>query len=226
MSRRQCKRVRHAPEDARAEIMNAAVRFLARRPYREMSVAELMTRTTLSRPAFYQYFRGVHDLIHVLLDQVEAALHGVANPWLAGEGSPLPALRESLAGVVSVRFEYGPVIRAVSEAAPFDKRLERAWAKFMGGFDDAVTMRIEQQQGDGLIRPLEAHAIAVALNRLDAATLIAEFGRRPQGDPETVLNTLYTIWVGTLYGSTRGAQERLKKSRHGGSKNKRRKDRT
>jgi hypothetical protein len=51
---------------------------------------------------------------------------------------------------------------------------------------------------------LDARRVAHALNALDAAVLIAEFGRRPQGDPRAVLNTLHRIWVGTLYGQPPG----------------------
>jgi hypothetical protein len=34
--------------------------------------------------------------------------------------------------------------------------------------------------------------------------MIAEFGRRPQGDPRAALDTLHKIWVGTLYGQPPG----------------------
>jgi hypothetical protein len=88
----------------------------------------------------------------------------------------------------------------VYEAAPFDERLEAAWSAFMRRWDDAVTVRIEAQQQSGLIPPLNARRTANALNAMDAAVLIAEFGRHPQGDPEAVLDTLHAIWVGALYG--------------------------
>ena len=180
--------------------MDSAVRFLWKRPFRDLTVAELMAGTSLSRSAFYQYFADLHELIEALLRDVEIVMHEVANPWINGEGEPIAALRKSLGGVVQSCVEHGPVLRAVTEAAPLDKRLERVWAEFIRHWDEPVEARIKAQQRDGLIPRLDARRIAHALNVLDAAVLVAEFGRRPQGDPRAVLNTLHRIWVGTLYG--------------------------
>ena len=185
---------------ARRQITESAVRFLWDHAVRDLTVARLMEGTTLSRSAFYQYFADIPALIESLLGEVETVMHAVANPWIEGVGEPIPALRESLRSIVTICVEHGPIVRAISEAAPFDKRLERTWEAFMGRWDDAVTMRIEAQQEAGLVAAHDAHALARALNRSDAATLITEFGRRPQGDPEAVLNTLHRVWVGALYG--------------------------
>ena len=179
--------------------MDSAVRFFWKRPFRDLTVAELMAGTSLSRPAFYQYFADLHELIKSLLLDVEVDLLKTTNPWISGEGEPIAALRKSLRGVVQACVEHGPILRAVAEAAPLDKRLERVWTAFSGRWDDAVEARIKAQQRDGLIPRMDARRVAHALNALDAAVLIAEFGRRPQGDPRAALNTLHRIWVGTLY---------------------------
>jgi len=177
------------------------VRFLSRRPFRELSVAELMAATTLSRPAFYQYYEGLHELMESLLELVRQAIDAVANPWLSGQGEPRVVLRESLRGLVEVCARHGSLLRAVSEAAPFDERLERAWSRFMRHWDDAVRARIEAQQAEGLVPRCDARALAHALNALDAAVLIQAFGRRPYADPEGVLDTLHRLWHGALYGA-------------------------
>lgn len=191
---------RHTPEEARNLIEESATRFLWDRPFRDLSVAELMAGTSLSRSAFYQYFDDLHHLILFLLGKVETVMHETANPWILGRGEPIPALWESLGGVVRTCVAHGPVLRAITEAAPLDARLEAAWNGFMGRWDDAVEARILAQQEAGLIPPFDARRMAVALNKLDASVLIAEFGRRPQGRAEEVLATLHRIWVGVLYG--------------------------
>jgi hypothetical protein len=128
-----------------------------------------------------------------------------ANPWLAGEGDPVAAIRVALAGVIQTCVDHGPILRAVSEAAPLDERLEQAWSAFMDRWDDAVEHRIQCEQREGLIpMSLDARRMANALNALDAAVLIAEFGRNPQGDPDAVLGTLHHIWVATLYSGYEG----------------------
>jgi AcrR family transcriptional regulator len=198
---------RHSPQQARREIADAAVQFLSSHAFRDLTVGELMAQTTLSRPAFYQYFHDLHDLLVSLFDEIEAGMRELADPWIAGEGEPIAALRVSLRGVIESVAEHGTVIRAVYEAAPFDERLEAAWSGFMRRWDDAVTARIEAQQRAGLIHPLAARRTANALNAMDAAVIIAEFGRHPQGDPETVLDTLHAIWIGALYGRPPGRIE-------------------
>ena len=184
--------------------MDSAIRLLWTRPFRDLTVAQLMAGTSLSRPAFYQYFADLHELIESLLRDVDIVLQQTANPWINGEGEPIAALRTSLRGVVQACAEHGPILRAVAEAAPLDKRLERDWAAFFRRWDEAVEARIKAQQREGLIPRLDARRIAHALNALDAAVLIAEFGRRPQGDPRAVLDTLHRIWVSTLYGKPPG----------------------
>ncbi|MCA8986593.1 MAG: hypothetical protein KDA78_03075 [Planctomycetaceae bacterium] len=177
-----------------------------------MTVARLMEGTALSRPAFYQYFNDVHDLAETLLSEIEASMQQKANRWIVGEGEPVAALHEALAGVISSCVEHGPVIRAIAEAAPLDARLEKAWGAFMGRWNDAVEARIRVQQQEGIIsKPLDARQTAKALNALDAAFLLAEFGRRPQSDPVIALETLHEIWVGALYGQS---PKQIQGSRH------------
>ena len=116
-------------------------------------------------------------------------------------------LRVSLAGVVRTCVAHGPILRAIYEAVPFDGRMEAAWRRFMGGWDDAVAARAELQQRDGRIPPsLDARRVARALNAMNAAVLIAEFGHRPQGDPDAVLDALHRIWEGALYGQAPGEE--------------------
>jgi AcrR family transcriptional regulator len=194
---------RHAPEEARQLIQDAATRFFRDRPFRELTVADLMADTPLSRPAFYQYFDDLHHLIRSLLDEIQQEMLTTANPWIHGEGEPVAALREALRGVAETASAHGHVLRAITEAAPLDPGLEAAWNDFMGRWDDAVEARILVQQAAGLIPPLDARRMAVALNKLDAAVLVAEFGDRPGEDVEEVLETLHRIWVGALYSPQR-----------------------
>jgi AcrR family transcriptional regulator len=209
-------------ERTRQAICDAAVRVLGTRPFRDLSVADLTAATNLSRPAFYQYFSDLHDLMESLLKEIEAAMHRMANPWISGDGEPIAALRDSLRAIVKATVEHGPIFRAIKDAAPLDHRLEKAWAAFMDQWDDAVEARIKAQQRAGLVpKSLNARRVASALNALDEAVLIAEFGRHPQGDPKKVLDTLHHIWVATLYsqrlngrsGGRRTATQRSRKTR-------------
>jgi AcrR family transcriptional regulator len=190
----------------RTAILDAALEFLWSRPFRELTVAELMSIPGVSRSAFYRYFHDLHNLMEALLDDLADAILDAAAPWFTGDGDPLPLLRESLAGLVSVSYERGPILRSVADAAATDQRLEGAWSAFLDGFDDTVAARIEQHQEQGLIPDFDARPVAVALNRLDASLLIHAFGRRPRRDPEPIEEALVRIWMSTLY--PRGAEVR------------------
>jgi AcrR family transcriptional regulator len=188
-------------ERTRAAILNAAFDFLWSRPFRDLTVQSLMAETGASRSAFYQYFDGLHELMETMLDILQHEILEAATPWISGVGDPVALLREALAGLVRVCYDRGPFLRAVTDAAPTDKRIEAAWNDFLRGFDDASTARIQADQEQGLIPAFDARPVAVALTRLDAAVLLEAFGRRPRTRPEPVREALMRIWVSTLYGT-------------------------
>lgn len=185
----------------RAAIMDSAIEFIWSHPFRDLTVGKLMTSAGLSRSAFYQYFNDLHDLMESLLNMLLNEVFAVTGPWFEGVGNPIVLLKDSLSGLVDVCYKFGPILRATDEAAANDKQLEKAWEKFVRQFDEAVTARIEADQEQGLIANFDARPIAIALNRLDAYTLIEAFGRRPRSKKEPVLEALTRIWVSTLYGS-------------------------
>jgi len=187
----------------REEILEAAQEFLWTRPFREMTIRSLMAETTVSRPAFYQYFEDVHELMETLLESLADEILSVAEPWLVSTGDPVGPLRESLDGLVRICYRRGPILRASSDAATSDSRMESAWTGFLKGFDDVVASRIEADQAQGLIPSFDAQPIAVALNRLDAYTFIDAFGTRPRRRPEPVLDAISRLWISSLYGTKR-----------------------
>lgn len=187
-------------ERTRVAILNAALDFVWEHPFRDMTVGGLMASTGASRSAFYQYFSDLHELMESLLDLLQDEIFAVTEPWFTGIGDPVALLHESLAGLVAVCFRQGPILRATDDAAPNDKLLEKAWSQFLDRFDEAVATRIEADQKQGLIPEFDARPVAIALNRLNAYTLIGAFGRRPRSKPEPVQEALDRIWISSLYG--------------------------
>jgi AcrR family transcriptional regulator len=188
-------------ERTRATILNAALDLIWSHPFRDMTVSSLMASTGVSRSAFYQYFNDLHELMETLLDMLQQEIFNVAKPWLEGVGDPVTLLRETVAGLVHVCYQRGPFLRAITDAATTDARLENAWLQFLAGFDDAATARIEADQKQGLIPDFDARPVAFALNRLNAYTLLQAFGQHPRKQPEPVREALVRIWISTLYGS-------------------------
>ena len=187
-------------ERTRRAILDAALTILWTHPFRDLTVGELMSLAGTSRSAFYQYFEDLHDLMEALFRGMEKDIIDVTSAWFQGEGDPIPLLEQSLENVTRVCYQRGPILRAISDAAPMDERLEKAWTGFVKDFDDAVTLRIEQQQAAGLIKPFDACPVAMALNRMDAYLIIHHFGRRPRGNRESVRDAILRVWISTLYG--------------------------
>ena len=185
----------------RAAVLNAALDFVWTHPFRDMTVTSLMASTGVSRSAFYQYFRDLHEVMETLLTMLQEEIFVAVEPWLAGVGDPVALIRETLSGLVDVCYQRGPFLRAITDAASTDPRLEKAWLQFLVGFDNAATARIEADQKQGVIPDFEVRPVAFALNRLNAYTLLQAFGQRPRQQPDPVREALTRIWISTLYGA-------------------------
>jgi len=188
-------------ELTRTKILNSALDFLWSNPFRDMTVSSLMAVTGVSRSAFYQYFNDVHVVMKALLDISQEEIFAVCNPWLKGVGDPVALLSETLTGLVQLCYDRGPIFRAVADAATTDRHFEEVWRRFLSGFDDAACARIQADQEQGLISDFDARPVAIALNRLNAYTLIQAFGQRPRSQPEPVREALARVWISSLYGS-------------------------
>ena len=96
------RRRRRSPESAEREILAAAEAFLREHPFRDLTVDEVMGRTTLSRPSFYVYFRDRHHLAVRLVEGIGGELFDMSERWLEGTGDP----REEVLHKEPLEFEY------------------------------------------------------------------------------------------------------------------------
>ena len=188
-------------ERTRAVIMNAALDFVWTRPFRDMTVTELMRSAGMGRSVFYRYFKDLPDVMEALLEMLQREIFENAKPWLEGIGDPVALLHETLAGLLRICYERGPFLRALTDAASDNERFAEDWNQFLAGFDDATVARIEADQKQDLIPNFDARPVAFALTRVNAYTLIHAFGEHPRGRPEPVREALTRIWISTLYGS-------------------------
>src|SRR4249920_585133 len=112
---------------AEHEIIAAAEALLRERPFRELTVDEVMRRTELSRPSFYVYFRDRHELVLRVVEHLGGELFTMSERWFAGSGDGATLAREAVEGIVAVYAEHGPVLLALSDAAVQDRDIERAY---------------------------------------------------------------------------------------------------
>lgn len=204
MAEGRSRRRRRTPAEAEREILGATKRFLRRRPLRELTIDELMAETSLSRPAFYVYFQDRHDLALRLIDELGAELSGVTDRWLKGYGDLREDLRSAVEALVAAYVHHGPVLRAVADAAVDDPDVEAAYRERVDRLIEVAADHIRAQTRAGVIRGLDAKRTAAALVWMNERYLSTCLGRRHLGGrhgvrPREVVDTLYGIWLRTLY---------------------------
>lgn len=186
---------------AEREIIDAAEGFLRERPFRELTVDEVMRRTDLSRPSFYVYFKDRHHLVLRVVELIGTEIFTMSERWLQGEDDGPALAREATEGIVAVFADHGPVLRALADAAVDDPEVETAYAQLVQSFVDLTTRHIEAEIAHGRILPLDAGEVAKALVWMDERYLNLSLVREPLTPRATVIDTLATIWTRTLYGS-------------------------
>lgn len=168
-----------------------------------------MARTGLSRPAFYAYFRDRYDLVTHLLEGIGALLFTVDRVWLEGKDESREEASESLGDALRRGSEtfllYGPVLRAIADAASHDTRVEQVYRfGLIENFIRAVTDRIARDVETGISSAnIDPDETARALVLFTERYLLDAFGR-PQARPTeeriaTVVGTLERVWIQTLY---------------------------
>jgi AcrR family transcriptional regulator len=195
------RRRRRSPAEAESEILDAAERFLRERPLRELTIDEVMAETSLSRPAFYVYFRDRHDLVLRLIQEIGAELFEMADRWLKstpGE-SRENDLRSALEGVVAAYAAHGPVLRAISDAAGDDPTVEKAYRGLIERFIDSTAAHIRAETRAGAVTGLNPKRTAAALVWMNERYLSTCLGGVRQVRPREVVDALYGIWLRTLY---------------------------
>ena len=195
------RRRRRTPEAAEREIVAAAEALLRERPFRDLTVDDLMRRTDLSRPSFYVYFKDRHELILRLVEQIGGELFVMSERWYKGTGEGPALVREAIEGVVGVFAAHGPVLRALADAATEDPRVEEVYGALIQRFVDATARHIEEEIAVGRILPLDPVQTATALTWMIERYLQLSLGRPPLTPPDQVTETLSTIASRVLYGT-------------------------
>lgn len=195
----QRSRHREQRERARVRILDAASELLRTRPYRELSVDELMASVGLSRTIFYRHFDDLPDLVVRLLEEASADLLDEERQ-LMGAGIDAPAaIRRGLSVPVEAFRQHGPLLRAVAEAASHDEYIERGFRALLERFERLIEDYLSAVAVRGHGRLSEPHQAARALNLMNVNYLLAVFGTaEPTVSPETALQTLTELWVGAV----------------------------
>lgn len=98
---------------------------------------------------------------------------------------------------------HGPLLRAVADAAVTDERIERGYRGFVESFIELTAQGLRELEARGEVEGVDVDALARALNLMNEAYLLDEFGREPYGDPEVVAATLEAVWMRAMKPTSR-----------------------
>jgi AcrR family transcriptional regulator len=192
-------RRRRRREESERQILEAAERLLRERPFRDLTVDDLMTAAGQSRTAFYRHFDDRQDLLIRLLRDLAAELYEMSETWLAGSGDPETEGRQAVERLVDVWAEQGPLLRTIAEAASHDDEVERVYLGLVGMFVDATVARLERDVAAGRVVLPDVRETAVALCWMTERYLTVTFGQPGAGDRATAVAVVHTIWMRAIY---------------------------
>jgi AcrR family transcriptional regulator len=194
-------RTRAAAQQRRAAteqaILDATEALLETRPYRELTVEDVMEAAGLSRTAFYRYFP---DLETVLLRHMTGIADEIALAsyhWLTAE-DPDAQLVDAGLRIAAVYREHGRVMQAFSDAAGAGPDVHEAWR---------ATIDRLIEPGVAHLRLLIAHGRAEcdypdetirALSVLIDRYMLDIYGRSSAVDIAEPVAVLLQIWRRTL----------------------------
>jgi len=194
------KHHRRRREESEREILEAAERLLRERPFRELTVDDLMAATGQSRTAFYRHFADRQELLVRLMSDLAESLYDMAGAWLGGGDNPRVESLQSFELLTGVYERHGPLLRAIAEAANHDQEIEEAYARLVQLFIDATVARLERDRAAGRIALHHLREMAVALVWMSERYLTLNFGQPgEQADRATAVAVLHTIWMRAIY---------------------------
>jgi AcrR family transcriptional regulator len=190
---------RERREQVRDQIIAAADAALRQRPYRELSVEELMSYAGLTRTIFYRHFDDLADLVVRLLNEASAELYDNERRLAATALDEPGAIRHALEAPVHVFRRHGPLLRAVAEAASHDERIDEGYRAVVGRFEGLIEGYLRALVERGRTRVADPAQTARALNLMNLSYLLDVFGTpKPKLSEEVALRTLTEIWVGAI----------------------------
>ena len=194
------KRVaRRSPEVARQEIIDAAAYFLHQRPFREISIGDLMSHTKIGRSAFYAYFKDIYGVVEELVNGIRDQVLDYFKVWSAADLLPEEGIKLFISDTVNLWVVSGPMLAAMIDASAGDVRLERMFADLTGIYRKTVAGILHEELAAGRIRAMDCDEMATLLIIGTQAYLKARLGHTGHRDPLKVAATLQDLWIHAIY---------------------------
>jgi AcrR family transcriptional regulator len=195
--RRSANRRRRS--ETRQQILDVARRQLTTKPFRDLTIDDLMKPTGFGRTAFYRYFPDREAVLFELLEELwgELRLEGDA----AGFGASASGLgtfdAEAIGRLYGLVAKNRALFKAIEDAAGGDAEIELAYRTLMRDYwIHDLQARVIDAQAHGFAVGLDPEVTAEALGWM-VERFVEETGDR---DPRLVVDTIVTIVARCVYG--------------------------
>jgi AcrR family transcriptional regulator len=190
-------RARQQPDETRTLILDTAEALLRQRPFRELSVDEVMRPTGYGRTVFYRHFTGLPDLVLAVLSRVLPEFTQATQAFVeaAGDELDIERSRTLLRPVVEHWAQHGPLMRAMRDAAVYDSAIDGLVAITQDRFHDMIVSALERRRAAGHLQTADLDEVARLLEAMNQRYLVRAFGDGGEGvDVEQAIDTLALGW--------------------------------
>jgi len=190
-------RARQQPDETRTLILDTAEDLLRTRPFRELSVDEVMRPTGYGRTVFYRHFTGLPDLVLAVLARVLPEFTDATQAFVesAGDDLDIERARTLLRPIVHHWSRHGTLMRAMRDAAVYDPTIEGLVAATQDRFHAMVVAALERRRAAGALQTADLTQVARLLAAMNQRYLLTTFGDGSEGvDIERTIDTLALGW--------------------------------
>jgi AcrR family transcriptional regulator len=179
------------------KLLDAGVAVFAARGYHAARVDDIVKVARTSHGTFYLYFANKEDLFRALMIEVATEMQALAeelgplSPGQAGRSD----LEEWIGRFADLYEQYGPVIRAWTEAEIGSDEFGRLGSDVMSRFTRVLTARIADARPRDLDPVIAALAIVAMLERLNYYVL----SRQVRVSREEMVATLAGVTHAALF---------------------------
>ncbi len=172
-------------EERREELLDAALRVLARDGYGQLTISAIAAEAGVTRPVVYDAYGGIDPLLHALLDRTQQRTTAAALALIPADGAPVEIDRwlleaaDGLLRAVEADPETWRPVLGLTDAAPpaVRERIESTLIMLRGFVADLLRTNLDP--GTELDVEVVAHSL-VALVQEFARLLLAKPDEYPK----------------------------------------------
>lgn len=192
---------RRTPAVTRREILDATAFLLSSRPFRELSVGDVMRRTEVGRSAFYAHFTDIYAVVEELLSEIRDEEIAYLEQWNGDTADPEASFHRMITNTVSLWARRGPMISSMLDAAANDGRIAALFEEITSRYCHVAAAALRRDRRTTLSADLDYDEVAALVIHGTQGYLKDRLGTSGRGDPLTVAATLHGMWTAALYGA-------------------------